>query len=68
MPDIKDVKVEAQDDPSLEKGNGFGNGEIRDIGAQLFAEGEQISLDELEREGAEVRRILDKRIMPMVSS
>ncbi|KAL4871245.1 hypothetical protein BDV12DRAFT_206806 [Aspergillus spectabilis] len=66
MSDIKDVKVKAQIEPSVEKGNELGNGGIRDIGAQLFAEGEQISPEELEREGAEVRRILDKRIMPML--
>ncbi|KAL5334881.1 major facilitator superfamily domain-containing protein [Aspergillus crustosus] len=66
MPNIKDVKAEAHDEPSVEKGIELGDGEIKDIGAQLFVEGEQISPEELEREGAEVRRILDKRIMPML--
>ncbi|KAL4880161.1 major facilitator superfamily domain-containing protein [Aspergillus karnatakaensis] len=65
MSEIKDVKVEAQDEPGVEKGE-LRNGEINDIGAQLFAEGEQISPEELEREGAEVRKLLDRRIMPML--
>ncbi|KAL4997864.1 major facilitator superfamily domain-containing protein [Aspergillus recurvatus] len=66
MPDIKDVKAEAQDEPGIEKNNELESGEIRDIGAQLFAEADQISPEELEREGAEVRKILDRRIMPII--
>ncbi|KAL4934360.1 putative MFS allantoate transporter [Aspergillus undulatus] len=65
MPDIKGMKVEAHDEPSLEKNN-EPDREIRDIGAQLFAEAEQISPEELEREGAEVRKILDRRVMPII--
>jgi hypothetical protein len=68
MHDIKDAKVEAQDQPGIEKNNELESGIIQDIGAQLFAEADQISAEELEREGAEVRKILDRRVMPIVSS
>ncbi|KAL2845740.1 major facilitator superfamily domain-containing protein [Aspergillus pseudoustus] len=66
MPDIKEVKVEAQNEANMEKNNDLGTGNIQDIGAQLFVEGEEITPEELEIEGAEVRKILDKRIMPML--
>ncbi|KAL4975686.1 major facilitator superfamily domain-containing protein [Aspergillus desertorum] len=66
MPDIKDVKVEAQGESGIEKNYQLESGEIRDIGAQLFAEVDQISPEELEREGTEVRRILDRRVMPII--
>ncbi|RDW90077.1 putative MFS allantoate transporter [Aspergillus mulundensis] len=66
MQDIKEMKIEAQDEPGVEKGTVLDSGEIRDIGAQLFAEAEQISPEELEREGAEVRKILDRRVMPII--
>ncbi|KAL2824167.1 major facilitator superfamily domain-containing protein [Aspergillus cavernicola] len=65
MTDIKDAKVPAPDEPAFKK-HEIDSGEIRDIGAQLFAEADQITPEELEREGAEVRKILDKRIMPML--
>ncbi|KAL4806495.1 major facilitator superfamily domain-containing protein [Aspergillus unguis] len=67
MPDIKDIRDirEAADEPNLEK-NELATGEVHDIGAHLYAEGHQISPEELEREGAEVRRILDWRIMPIL--
>jgi hypothetical protein len=67
MSDVKEVKMGTSDEPSLEKNNELGSGEVQDIGAQLFVEGEQITPEELEIEGAEVRKILDKRILPMVS-
>lgn len=41
-------------------------GEIQDIGADLYAEAEQLSAEELEQEDARVRKILDWRIMPIV--
>lgn len=41
-------------------------GEIQDIGAGLYAEAEQLSAEELEQEDARVRKILDRRIMPIV--
>ncbi|CEN62862.1 Putative Permease of the major facilitator superfamily [Aspergillus calidoustus] len=66
MSDVKEVKMGTPDEPSLEKNNELGSGEVQDIGAQLFVEGEEITPEELEIEGAEVRKILDKRIMPML--
>lgn len=42
-------------------------GEAHDIGANLYLEAEQLTAEELETEGAEVLRIIDWRIMPMVS-
>ena len=42
-------------------------GEIHDIGANLYVEAEQLSSEELEREGAKVLHLLDWRIMPIVS-
>ncbi|KAJ6145352.1 hypothetical protein N7470_009247 [Penicillium chermesinum] len=39
---------------------------VRDIGANLYAEAEQLSADEVEQEGARVLRILDWRLMPML--
>ncbi|KAL4799036.1 major facilitator superfamily domain-containing protein [Aspergillus venezuelensis] len=65
MADIKDMKLEARVEPAAEK-NELATGEVRDIGAQLFAEAEQISPEELEIEGAEVRKILDRRVMPII--
>ncbi|KAL4818520.1 major facilitator superfamily domain-containing protein [Aspergillus spinulosporus] len=66
MHEIKDVKAKAQDQPGIEKNNELESGTIQDIGAQLFAEADQISAEELEREGAEVRKILDRRVMPII--
>lgn len=68
MSDVKDMKARAQDEPSVEKTSELATGEIRDIAAQLFTEADQITPEELEREGAEVRKILDRRIMPIVGS
>ena len=42
-------------------------GETHDIGANLYLEAEQLTAEELEIEGAEVLKIIDWRIMPMVS-
>lgn len=44
----------------------LGLGETRDIGANFFVEAEQLSASEVEREGPEVLRILDWRLMPLV--
>ena len=63
MSDTKDMRA---NEPNVEKTGELATGEIRDIAAQLFTEADQITPDELEREGAEVRRILDRRIMPIV--
>lgn len=41
-------------------------GETHDIGANLYREGEQLTAEELETEGAKVLRIIDWRIMPIV--
>ena len=61
--DSKDLKVEqpsaAEKDVSL--------GEVHDIGADLYVEADQLSTEELDSEGAKVLRILDWRIMPIVS-
>lgn len=43
------------------------NGEVHDIGAQLFQEVQQYSVEELESESAEVLRLIDWHIMPIVS-
>ncbi|KAJ5725349.1 uncharacterized protein N7483_006706 [Penicillium malachiteum] len=41
-------------------------GQVRDIGAGLYAEAEQLSAEEVEQEGAQVLRILDWRLMPIL--
>jgi hypothetical protein len=61
--DLKESKVDQA--PTVEKDVALG--EVHDIGANLFVEAEQLSTEDLEREGAEVLRILDWRIMPIVS-
>lgn len=61
--DSKDAKVEQP--PAVEKDVSLG--EVRDIGADLYVEADQLSTEELESEGAKVLRILDWRIMPIVS-
>ncbi|KAH8432254.1 putative MFS allantoate transporter [Aspergillus melleus] len=67
MPDTKDHhKTEAQSTLSADKKDDFASGEIRDIAAELYAEAVQLSPEELEREGAEVRKLLDWRILPIL--
>lgn len=63
MMDMKESKVDQA--PTVEKDVALG--EIHDIGANLYVEAEQLSTEELEQEGAKVLRILDWRIMPIVS-
>jgi hypothetical protein len=64
----KDTKADVRCSASIEKHDDVTSGEIRDIGADLYAEIDQLSPEELEREGAEVRKLLDWRIMPMVAT
>lgn len=59
----KEAKV---DQPAVEKDVALG--EVRDIGADLYVEAEQLSTEELALEGAQVLRILDWRIMPIVGT
>ncbi|THC92913.1 hypothetical protein EYZ11_007609 [Aspergillus tanneri] len=66
MPDSKDAKADAYSKVSVERKDDITSGEIRDIGANLYAEADQLSPEELEREGIEVRKLLDWRILPMV--
>ena len=53
-----------QQPPAVEKDVALGD--IRDIGADLYVEADQLSTEELETDGAKVLRILDWRIMPIV--
>ncbi|KAJ5987610.1 hypothetical protein N7451_011975 [Penicillium sp. IBT 35674x] len=41
-------------------------GEVRDIGAGLYVEAEQLTAEEVELEGGKVLRILDWRLMPIL--
>lgn len=61
--DSKNSKLEPS--PAVEKDVALGD--VRDIGANLYVEADQLSAEELESEGAKVLRILDWRIMPIVS-
>ncbi|KAF7592786.1 hypothetical protein BBP40_012468 [Aspergillus hancockii] len=63
---VKDTKADVGSSTSIEKHDDVTSGEIHDIGADLYAEIDQLSPEELEREGAEVRKLLDWRIMPML--
>lgn len=58
------MELKADQAPTVEKDVALGK--VHDIGANLFVEAEQLSTEELEREGAKVLRILDWRIMPIV--
>jgi hypothetical protein len=60
----KDIKV----DPHSTVEKDVALGETHDIGANLYLEAEQLSTEELESEGAKVLRIIDWRIMPIVST
>lgn len=59
---LQDTKV---DQSTAEKDVALG--ETHDIGANLYLEADQLTAEELETEGAAVLRIIDWRIMPMVS-
>lgn len=67
MSDPKDAKAETLSTHSADRKDDLDSGEIRDIAAELYAEADQLSPEELEREGAEVRKLLDWRILPIVS-
>jgi hypothetical protein len=65
-PDTKDPNTKV--DQSTEKdATHVALGETHDIGANLYLEAEQLTAEELEIEGAEVLKIIDWRIMPLVS-
>lgn len=66
MTDTKKAELDVRRSESLEKKDDIANGEIRDIGADLYAEVEQLSPEELEEEGIRVRKMLDRRILPIV--
>ena len=67
MSEPKDTKAEALSTHSIERREDLASGEIRDIAAELYAEADQLSPAELELEGVEVRKLLDWRILPIVS-
>lgn len=66
MTDTKEAHADMKGVLDAEKSEGVASGEIRDIGAELYAEIDQLSPEELEREGREVRKLLDWRILPIV--
>ncbi|PLB35287.1 putative MFS allantoate transporter [Aspergillus candidus] len=66
MTDTKEVHADMKGVLDAEKSEGVASGEIRDIGAELYAEIDQLSPEELEREGREVRKLLDWRILPIL--
>ncbi|EYE99040.1 putative MFS allantoate transporter [Aspergillus ruber CBS 135680] len=67
MSDIK-TKTEAMASTTEtdKKHDDYATGVIHDIGADLYAEAAQFTAEELEEEGARVRKILDWRIMPIL--
>jgi hypothetical protein len=62
MTDTKKAELDVRCSDSLDKKDDIAPGEIRDIGADLYAEVEQLSPEELEEEGIRVRKMLDRRI------
>jgi hypothetical protein len=66
MTDTKKAELDVRCSDSLDKKDDIAPGEIRDIGADLYAEVEQLSPEELEEEGIRVRKMLDRRILPIV--
>lgn len=62
----KDKHVQVDPESTVEKDVALGT--AHDIGADLYLEAEQLSPQELETEGPKVLRIIDWRIMPMVSA
>ncbi|EAW07360.1 putative MFS allantoate transporter [Aspergillus clavatus NRRL 1] len=67
MSDFKKTdEADVQSSDSVEQKGDAVSGEIRDIGADLYAEGEQLTAEELEEEGKVVRKLLDRRILPML--
>lgn len=67
MSDIKTkTEATASTTETDKKHDDYATGDIHDIGAGLYAEAAQFTAEELEEEGARVRKILDWRIMPIV--
>ncbi|GFF41835.1 hypothetical protein IFM51744_04939 [Aspergillus udagawae] len=66
MTDTKKAELDVRCSDSLDKKDDIASGEIRDIGADLYAEVEQLSPEELEEEGIRVRKMLDRRILPIL--
>lgn len=68
QPFMSDIKTKAE--ATVERQHDcYTTGEdVHDIDAGLYAEAEQLSAEELEKEGARVRKTLDWRIMPVVWS
>lgn len=64
-PDLQ-YQVEKVDPTEKAKDKDVALGEVRDIGAGLYVEAEQLTAEEVEQEGAKVLRILDWRLMPIV--
>lgn len=63
-------KVAAGDGPGIDVNTAMtdeiSHGKSVDVGAQLFAEVDQYSPEELEAERVHVRKLIDWRIMPIV--
>lgn len=66
MTDTMEAELDMGCSDSLEKKDDIAPWDIRDIGADLYAEVERLSPEELEEEGVRVRKMLDRRILPIV--
>jgi hypothetical protein len=66
MTDTTESELDVRRSDSLEEKDDIAPEDIRDIGADLYAEVEQLSPEELEKEGIRVRKMLDRRILPIV--
>lgn len=66
MTDTKEAELDVRCSDSLEKKDDIAPEDIRDIGANLYAEVERLSPEEIEEEGIRVRKMLDRRILPIV--
>jgi hypothetical protein len=64
--EVKETKVEQSTEKDVAFGDSRDIAGTHDIGANLYLEAEQLTAAELETEGAQVLKILDWRIMPMV--
>ncbi|KAH2273816.1 hypothetical protein KXV44_001967 [Aspergillus fumigatus] len=66
MTDTKEAELDVRCSDSLEKKDDIAPEDIRDIGANLYAEVERLSPEEIEEEGIRVRKMLDRRILPIL--
>ncbi|GFF46871.1 uncharacterized transporter C460.05 [Aspergillus lentulus] len=66
MTDTMEAELDMGCSDSLEKKDDIAPWDIRDIGADLYAEVERLSPEELEEEGVRVRKMLDRRILPIL--